>query len=58
MSNLVKRTTFIMDPIASEALSEIRTKVLGDVRPTATTLCVSRPLGEELLVEIDALGVR
>lgn len=57
-ANLVKLTTFIVEPIDSGALRRIRTEVLGDIRPAATMLYVPRLLGEELLVEIDAVAVR
>ena len=57
-ANLVKLTTFIVEPIDSGALRRIRTDVLGDIRPAATMLYVPRLLSEELLVEIDVVAVR
>lgn len=57
-ANLVKLTTFIVEPIDPAVLRRIRTEVLGDIRPAATMLYAPRLLSPELLVEIDAIAVR
>lgn len=57
-ANIVKLTTYLVAPIDPAELKRIRTAILGDIRPAATMLYVSKLLGSELLVEVDVVAVR
>jgi len=56
--NVVKLTTYIVEPIDPVALRRIRSEILGEIRPAATMLYVPRLLSDDVLVEIDAVAVR
>jgi enamine deaminase RidA (YjgF/YER057c/UK114 family) len=57
-ANIVKLSTYVVTPIDPAKLKQIRTEVLGDIRPAATMYYVPRLLSDELLVEVEAIGVR
>ena len=54
--NIVKLTTFIIDPDDLPKMREIRKIFLGDHRPAHTLLCVSRLADPEFLIEVEGVA--
>ncbi len=54
--NVVKLTTFIIDPDDLPKMREIRKIFLGDHRPAHTLLCVSRLADPEFLIEVEGVA--
>ena len=54
--NIVKLTTFIIDPDDLPKMREIRKSFLGDHRPAHTLLCVSRLADPEFLIEVEGVA--
>jgi enamine deaminase RidA (YjgF/YER057c/UK114 family) len=56
--NIVKLTTYVVEPIAADRLREARQSVFGDIAPAATLLFVPRLASEGYLVEVETIAVR
>ena len=54
--NLVKMTTFLIDPEDAPKMREIRKSFLQDVRPAHTLLFISRLAFPEFLIEVEAIA--
>ncbi len=54
--NIVKLTTFIINPDDLPKMREIRKIFLGDHRPAHTLLCVSRLAYPEFLIEVEGVA--
>ena len=54
--NLVKMTTFLLNPEDGPMMREIRKSFLKDVRPAHTLLYVSRLAFPEFLMEVEAVA--
>ena len=57
LADVVKLTIYITDLANRHAVREIRREFLGDNTPPSTTVVVSSLVDEDLLVEIDAMGL-
>lgn len=56
--NIVKLTTYVVEPMPAERLRAARQSVFGEIAPAATLIFVPRLASEEYLVEIVAIAVR
>ena len=56
--NLVKLTTYLVDPIDPVRAKAIRERVLGGALPSSTLVYVVRLARPEVKVEIDAMAIR
>lgn len=55
-ANIVKLTTYLVEPIAPAQMRAIREAVLGDIKPAATMLPLPKLAAPEYLVEIEAVA--
>ena len=53
LDNLVKLTTFLIDPADGPKMREIRKSYLGDHKPAHTLLYISRLAYPEFLIEVE-----
>ena len=56
-ADIVKLTTYLVQPIAPAAMRSIRDAVFGQIEPAATLLFVPRLAGPQYLVEIEAVAI-
>jgi enamine deaminase RidA (YjgF/YER057c/UK114 family) len=56
--NLVKVTTYLVQPIAPESARKIREAVLGPAKPASTLVYVVRLARPDIFVEVEAVAVR
>ena len=57
LADVVKLTIYITDLANRRAVREIRREFLADNNPPSTTVVVSSLVDEDLLIEIDAMGL-
>jgi 2-iminobutanoate/2-iminopropanoate deaminase len=57
-ADLVKVTTYLTRPEDFKVHPRIRSKYLGDARPTATAVCVTALAGPEFLCEIEVIAAK
>ena len=56
LDNLVKLTTFLIDPKHGPMMREIRKSYLGDHKPAHTLLYISRLADPEFLIEVEGFA--
>lgn len=56
--NIVKLTTYLVQPIAPESAQKIREAVFGAARPASTLVYVVRLARPDILVEVEAVAVQ
>ena len=56
--DLVKVQTFVTQPEYLAKTSEVRKRVLGGHRPTATLMCITSLASPEYMVEIEAIAAK
>ena len=56
LDNLVKLTTFLIDPEHGPMMREIRKSYLGDHKPAHTLLYISRLADPEFLIEVEGFA--
>jgi enamine deaminase RidA (YjgF/YER057c/UK114 family) len=54
--DVVKTTTYIVNPDSIDAVREARTRYFGENPPTSTLLVISRLARPEFLIEIEAIA--
>lgn len=55
-ANIVKLTTYLVEPIAPATMRAIRDEVFGDIKPAATMIPLPRLAAPGYLVEIEAVA--
>lgn len=55
-ANIVKLTTYLVQPIPPARMRAIRDSVFGDIKPAATMLPIPQLAAPEYLVEIEAVA--
>lgn len=56
LENIIKATTFILDPDNLPKMRDIRNRILGDHRPAHTLLVVSRLAYPEFQIEVECVA--
>jgi enamine deaminase RidA (YjgF/YER057c/UK114 family) len=56
--DIVRLTTYLVEPLAIERVRAARIQILGDARPPASLLYVPRLATDDILVEVEATAAR
>lgn len=56
LENIIKATTFILDPDNLPKMRDVRNRILGDHRPAHTLLIVSRLAYPEFQIEVECVA--
>jgi enamine deaminase RidA (YjgF/YER057c/UK114 family) len=57
LADVVKITTFVLDPDAIPRISRIRLEYLGEPGPASSTVAVARLVDPRMLIELEAVAV-
>jgi enamine deaminase RidA (YjgF/YER057c/UK114 family) len=56
LGNIVKVTTYLVDPDDMAAMRAARDKVFGDIKPPSTLVVISRLAAPEFKIEVEAVA--
>jgi len=58
LNNIVKTTTFLINPDDMDVWRDVQKQAFGDIKPASTLLFISRLARPEFLIEVDVIAAK